>query len=380
MHRPEPPDSYAATLLAELDLVAAAIGRRLEVRHIHWGGGTPTSLSPALLIKVMRRLRERFDVSPDAEIAVEVDPRALSDASVQGLGEIGTTRASAGVQDFEPRVQQAVNRHQDLALTADCAERLRRVGVRSVNLDLIYGLPYQTVASVIATIRQALSIEPDRAAAFGYAHVPWMKKHQALLPENALPDPAERFAQRQAVEDVITTAGYVSVGLDHFARPRDSLAIAAKDRRLRRNFQGHTTDDAPVLLGLGTSSIGSLPHGYVQNQASVPAWRDTVRAGALPLARGTALADAGRLRRAVCEEIMCRNEVDLLAMAVHHGGELASLMDAAPALEKMARDALVEWDGRRIVVTALGRPFVRSVAAAFDTYLHRGVARHSAAV
>ena len=377
---PEPLESYAATLLAEIDLVTAAIGRRAAVRHVHWGGGTPTSLSPALMTSVMHRLRERFDVAAEAEIAVEVDPRELSDASVQGLGQIGTTRASIGVQDFEPRVQQAVNRHQDLAVTADCVDRLRRAGVRSVNLDLVYGLPYQTVSSVIATVQQALRIEPERAAVFGYAHVPWMKRRQGLLPQDALPDPAGRFAQRQAVQDVITSAGYISVGLDHFARAHDSLAIAAVGGRLRRNFQGYTTDDASVLLGLGATSIGSLPQGYVQNLLSVPAWRKAVRAGALPVARGIVLTDADRLRRAVIGEIMCRHDVDLPAIAAHHGADFASLMDASPALQKMARDGLVEWDGRRVLVTTMGRPFVRAVAAAFDTYLDRGVARHSALV
>lgn len=380
VHRPEPLESYAATLLAEIDLVAAAIGRRAAVRHVHWGGGTPTSLSPALMINVMQRLRERFDVTADAEIAVEIDPRKLSDASVQCLGEIGATRASIGVQDFDPRVQHAVNRHQDYALTADCADRLRSVGVRSVNLDLMYGLPYQTVSSVVATAQQALSIKPDRIAVFGYAHVPWMKKHQALLAADALPGATERFAQRQAMADVITTAGFVSVGLDHFARPDDSLAIAATHGRLRRNFQGYTTDDAPVLVGLGASSIGSLPQGYVQNSPSVRAWRDAVRAGVLPVVRGIALTDADRLRRAVIEAIMCRHEVDLPAIATHHGAEFASLLDAGSALQQMARDGLVDWDGRRVVVTAMGRPFVRAVAAAFDTYLHRSVARHSALV
>jgi oxygen-independent coproporphyrinogen-3 oxidase len=380
VRRPEPLESYAAALLSEIGLVTATIGRRLSVRHIHWGGGTPNALPPHLMLAVMQRLRDRFAVADDAEIAVEVDPRELSDASVAALGEMVTTRASLGVQDFDPQVQQAVNRHQDFALTADCAERLRAVGVRSVNLDLIYGLPHQTVPGVIATVEQALRIEPDRAAVFGYAHVPWMKKHQALLPEEALPGPAERFAQRQAVEDVLTAAGYAAVGLDHFARPEDSLAVAAADARLKRNFQGYTTDDAPVLLGLGASSIGCLPQGYVQNQPSVPAWRDTVRAGALPVARGIALTEADRLRRAVIEEIMCRGSVDLRAVAARHDADLVTLTDAAPALQEMARDGLVEWDGRRVAVTALGRPFVRSVAAAFDLYLQRGVARHSAAV
>jgi oxygen-independent coproporphyrinogen-3 oxidase len=380
VHRPEPLVSYGATLLTEIELVTAAIGRRLKVQHIHWGGGTPSALPPALMRDVMRSLRTRFDVVPQAEVAVEVDPRELSDASLQVLGEMGTTRASLGVQDFDPRVQEAVNRIQDYALTADCATRLRGAGVGSINLDLVYGLPHQTEQSVATTVEQALRIGPDRAAVFGYAHVPWMKRHQALLPEEALPNAAERFAQRAMVEQVLTGAGYQAIGLDHFARPGDALATAAASARLKRNFQGYTTDDAPVLLGLGASSIGSLPQGYVQNLPSIPAWRDAVRAGRLPVARGVALTDADRLRREVIETLMCQNEVDLRAVAARHGADVVSLMDAAPAVQEMASDGLVHWDGMRVTMTPAGRPFVRAVAAAFDTYLAAGVGRHSAAV
>jgi oxygen-independent coproporphyrinogen-3 oxidase len=380
VHRPEPLVSYGATLLTEIELVTAAIGRRLKVQHIHWGGGTPSALPPALMRDVMRSLRTRFDVVPQAEVAVEVDPRELSNASLQVLGEMGTTRASLGVQDFDPRVQEAVNRIQDYALTADCATRLRGAGVGSINLDLVYGLPHQTEQSVATTVEQALRIGPDRAAVFGYAHVPWMKRHQALLPEEALPNAAERFAQRAMVEQVLTGAGYQAIGLDHFARPGDALATAAASARLKRNFQGYTTDDAPVLLGLGASSIGSLPQGYVQNLPSIPAWRDAVRAGRLPVARGVALTDADRLRREVIETLMCQNEVDLRAVAARHGADVVSLMDAAPAVQEMASDGLVHWDGMRVTMTPAGRPFVRAVAAAFDTYLAAGVGRHSAAV
>ena len=380
VHRPEPLESYGKTLLTEIQLVTSAIGRRLKVRHIHWGGGTPTALPPALMRDVMRSLRMHFDVTPDAEVAVEVDPRELSDASLHALGEMGTTRASLGVQDFDPLVQQTVHRVQDFDLTAACAERLRGVGVGSINLDLIYGLPHQTQRGVAATVEQALRIVPDRVAVFGYAHVPWMKKHQALLPEDALPNAAERFAQRETVEAVITAAGYEAIGLDHFARPDDALATAAANARLKRNFQGYTTDDAPVLLGLGASSIGSLPQGYVQSLPSIPAWRDAVRAGALPVARGIAMTDTDRLRRAVIETLMCHNEVDLRAVASRHDADAASLMDAAPALQEMAHDGLVHWDGMHVAVTPAGRPFVRAVAAAFDTYLAAGVGRHSAAV
>ncbi|MBN8900163.1 MAG: coproporphyrinogen dehydrogenase, partial [Rhodospirillales bacterium] len=181
----EPLLAYAETLEREIDLLADAIGRALPVRHIHWGGGTPTILPPAAIEGVMRRLRTRFDVLPGAEIAVEIDPRTLTEAGVEALAAIGTTRASLGVQDFDPAVQAAINRHQGLDLTATAAARLRAVGIGSINLDLIYGLPHQTVDGVIATVTQALTLDPDRAAVFGYAHVPWMKKHQALIPESA---------------------------------------------------------------------------------------------------------------------------------------------------------------------------------------------------
>ncbi len=380
VHRPEPLISYGKSLLREIDLLAVAIGRRLQVQHVHWGGGTPSALPAELMTAVMQRLRSRFTFRPDAEIAIEVDPRELPDESLAAVGAMGATRASLGVQDFDPVVQHAINRLQDYALTADCAERLRSVGVRSINLDLVYGLPHQTVAGVRRTVEQALRIGPDRAAVFGYAHVPWMKKHQALLPEDALPGTRERFAQRQAVEEVIVANGYVPVGLDHFALPDNSLARAARQARLRRNFQGYTTDDAPVLLGIGASSIGSLPQGYVQNLPSIPAWRDAVRGGTLPVARGVALTADDRLRRAVIEQIMCGHHVDLRQVAAEHGADPASLMDAAPTLQEMVRDGLVDWDGYRVTVTPKGRPLVRSVASAFDTHLRSGVGRHSAAV
>jgi oxygen-independent coproporphyrinogen-3 oxidase len=329
---------------------------------------------------VMRRLRERFDVTPDAEVAVEIDPRTLGDEQLDAIAEMGTNRVSLGVQDFDPRVQRAINRRQSLAQTASCAARLRSAGIDAINLDLIYGLPYQTTAGVRETAAQALGLQPSRAAVFGYAHVPWMKLHQALIPADSLPDTVERFAQRQAIEEIFLAHGYAPVGLDHFAHPDDALGLAASTARLRRNFQGYTTDDAPVLLGFGASSIGALPQGYVQNHPGVPAWRDAVREGVAPIARGVALTPADRLRRAVIEQIMCHFEADPTAVAAASGIEASSLADAEPALESLEDDGLVARDGGRITVTRRGRPFVRAVAAAFDAYLPRGVARHSVAV
>jgi oxygen-independent coproporphyrinogen-3 oxidase len=233
---------------------------------------------------------------------------------------------------------------------------------------------------VAQTTAQALALAPDRVAVFGYAHVPWMKRQQALLPEAALPRPLERLRQCQAAEAVLAGAGYQVIGLDHFALPDDALAQAARGGGLRRNFQGYTTDQSAVLLGLGASSIGALPQGYVQNIAPVPGWHAAISAGQLPIARGIALTADDRLRRSVIEQIMCRLEVDLAEEAAQHDSDPAELLDAGSALQAMASDGLVEWGGYRLRVTERGRPFVRSVAAAFDSYLQRGVARHSSTV
>jgi oxygen-independent coproporphyrinogen III oxidase len=378
--RPEPLASYARTLLDEIDLLADAIGRALPVRHIHWGGGTPTALSPAWMTAIATRLRARFAPPDEIEIAVEVDPRTLTEGAADALAAIGVTRASLGVQDFDPAVQAAVNRHQSFAVTEAAAARLRARGIDAINLDLIYGLPYQTEAGVAETVARALDLGPDRVAVFGYAHVPWLKRHQKLLPEAALPGPAARFAQRAAAERVILAAGYQAIGLDHYARPGDSLAAAARAGRVRRNFQGYTTDTAPVLLGLGASSIGALPQGYVQNEAAIPAWRDAVREGRLPIARGVALSAEDRLRRDVIEQVMCRGEADLPAIAASHGVAADGLLAAGPALAAQAGDGLVRWDGARLAVTEDGRPFVRAVAAAFDAYLKPETTRHATAI
>jgi oxygen-independent coproporphyrinogen-3 oxidase len=379
-HSLAPLEAYADLLLREIDLLAATLPRRMPVAHVHWGGGTPTALPPARLIEIMQRLRDRFALNADAEVAVEIDPRTATEAALDALAAMGCTRASLGVQDFEVAVQNAVNRHQSFETTRQCALELRRRGIGSINLDLMYGLPFQTEASVAATVERALDIVPDRIAVFGYAHVPWMKKHQALLPEADLPGAYERWRQLLAAETVITRRGWRAIGLDHYALPDDELTIAADTATMRRNFQGYTTDAAPVLLGIGASSIGSLPQGYVQNAAAMPEYRDRIRADELPIRRGIALSDEDRLRREVIEQLMCQGRVDLDAVAARHGADPAGLRQAAPALDGLAQDGLVEWDGNVVAMRPEARPFVRTVAASFDTYYRPQVARHARAV
>jgi oxygen-independent coproporphyrinogen III oxidase len=376
--------AYAELLLREIDHVARLIGRRPAVSHVHWGGGTPTSLPADCLIAIMDELRERFAVAPDAEVAIEIDPTSLRSDRRDALAAMGVTRISLGVQDLEPSVQRAIGREQSYEETRDCAVAARALGVKSLNLDLIYGLPLQTAESVARTARRALALKANRIAVFGYAHVPWMKRHQALIREEQLPAPIERYAQLKAIHRVLTQdGGYVSIGLDHYALADDPMARAASDRRLKRGFQGYTTDAAPALIGFGASAIGSLPQGYVQNAPTAAAFGGEVRAGRLATLRGVELTADDRLRRDAIERVMCDLEVDLDAIGSSHGADAAHLKEAAAVgLPRFVSDGLAQCDGQRLTVSELGRPFVRSLAALFDGYLAQGAPgdRHSRAV
>ncbi|KAA5610759.1 oxygen-independent coproporphyrinogen III oxidase [Rhodovastum atsumiense] len=380
VNRVEPLESYADTILQEIDLVTEAVGRRLTVRHVHWGGGSPTIMPPARLQQIMDRLRERFAFDPKAEVAVEIDPRTANDEVLDGLIAMGCNRVSLGVQDFDPKVQETVNRIQSWETTRACADGLRARGITSINVDLMYGLPYSTEASMEDTVAKALDLGPDRIAVFGYAHVPWVAKHQRLLPEDAMPGAEERWAQLHVAERVIASRGYRVIGLDHFARPDDELATAMDGQVLHRNFQGYTTDTAEVMVGFGASSIGSLPQGYVQNIPALPEWRDQVRAGQLPTKRGIVLSEDDRLRRDVIETLMCQGRVDLAQVAAAHGADPEGLRAAAPRLADMAADGLIDWDGTTLAIRPHARPFVRTVASVFDTYLRPDGAKHSRVV
>ncbi|MCS6921671.1 MAG: oxygen-independent coproporphyrinogen III oxidase [Elioraea sp.] len=375
-----PIETYVEDLIAEIALWREAIGRTQRVTRIHWGGGTPSLVGPAGWRKVDAALRSAFAVDADAEIAVELDPRSLTNAMVRALAETGVTRASLGVQDFDPVVQKAVNRAQPFELVADWVARLRGARIERINFDLMYGLPHQTELSVARTARQALSLNPDRVAIFGYAHVPWMRRHQRLIHEKELPDAPERLAQFRAALAVFTAAGYVAIGLDHAARPDDPLAIALAERRLRRNFQGYTDDSAPTLIGIGASAISSFAQGHAQNAASVPAWREAVRSGRLAIVRGIEPDADDRLRALLIERLMCSLALDVGATCREHGVDPQRFADVLPRFDAMAADGLVEREGWRIAVTPRGRPFLRAVAAVFDRHLDPAAGRHARAV
>ena len=371
---------YAGWLCREADLFAGCLPAGPIVRNIHWGGGSPTMLPDANFLQVMRHLREAFAIAADAEISVEVDPRILDRRKAESLAEAGVNRASLGVQSFDPAVQQAVNRIQSLETVGIAVGDLRAAGIAALNFDLMYGLPHQTAESLMQTVDAALLLTPERVALFGYAHVPWMKRHQQLINAAYLPDSVARLEQYLAASERLEAAGYQRIGLDHYALRDDPMAVAARAHRLHRNFQGYTTDSAEVLLGLGASAIGALPQGYVQNAIAVPDYRRAILEGRLPVVRQRALDADDRLRREVIERLMCDLEVDAAAVATTHGCGPAAFQPEFSRLQSMRADGLVELDGYRLTVTEVGRPFVRAVASVFDRYLATQAARHSKAV
>jgi oxygen-independent coproporphyrinogen III oxidase len=369
---------YLDTLIAELDFVASLLPARLGITHLHWGGGTPTIVGPSAMRRLQAAVTRNFRLDADAEIAIEVDPRTLTAEMARTLGACGFNRASLGVQTFDPVVQRAIHRIQSAEVTETAVQRLRDAGIRAVNLDLIYGLPRQTVASCVATVERVLQFAPDRVAVFGYAHVPAMKPHQRHIDEATLPDAAARFAQAEAIAEAFLTAGYRRIGLDHFARPDDALARALGAGKLRRNFQGYTTDGADLLLGFGASAIGGLPQGYVQNTPRIAAYQEAIAAGRLATARGIRLTAEDRLRAIVIERLMCELTVDLEAAAAAWLPAYDFARERA-RLAVMAADGLVEIEGARVTVPAEMRPFVRRVAAVFDA-AHVVGATHAPAV
>jgi oxygen-independent coproporphyrinogen-3 oxidase len=321
----------------------------------------------------MAGLRSAFAFRPDAELSVELDPRLLDEATLALLASQGFTRASLGVQDMSPEVQRLIGRVQPAAMVTEAVRRLRAAGIASLNFDLMYGLPGQSAADVADSARFAADAGADRVAVFGYAHVPWMKPHQKAIHEDLLPDALARMEGAEAAERVLLSAGYVAIGLDHFARPGDPMAEAAVAGRLRRNFQGYTTDRAPVLLGLGASAIGALPQGYAQNEATERGWLAAIEAGHLPIARGLALTDDDRARRSLIEALMCDLAIELRRIPA------PVWRDAEPRLAPLLRDGLATIEDGRLAATGEGRRFARHLAACFDARLGTG-ARHSRAV
>jgi len=296
------------------------------------------------------------------------------------LAAIGVNRASLGIQDFDADVQQAINRLQSFEQTADTIDSLRQRGIERINVDLLYGLPLQTEASVRRTLEQVLQFRPSRIALFGYAHVPWMKKHQTLLPTDQLPDAMARYRQARMAEQVLLDSGYLRIGIDHFALPEDSLARAAASGQVHRNFQGYTTDGAEALLGFGASAIGRLPQGYVQNDVPTHRYEAAVREGRLATSRGFELSAADRARGYAIESLMCSFRLRYADLKARFGDEGEPIRDTAQRIAQSDEDGLVIADGEGLQLTDTGRVFARVIASKFDSYLGAPGPRHSVAV
>ncbi|MCF3640868.1 oxygen-independent coproporphyrinogen III oxidase [Rhizobium sp. TRM95111] len=378
--RYEPVKAYVEGLCREIELVGGHLAGRGRVTALHLGGGSPTMLRPDDMIALRREIDRRFTWAERPEISVEMDPNDLDGARHDALAAIGLTRASLGIQDFDPVVQKAINRLQTFEQTRAVVEACRARAVRSVNCDVLYGLPHQTTESLEATMTAVLSLRPDRIALFGYAHVPWMKKHQTMIDPAALPSVTARFEQMRHAAGMLLAAGYTAIGIDHFALPGDGLAAAARGNRLNRNFQGYTEDTAECLIGLGASAIGRVPQGYTQNMPATGEYLRRVRAGVLPTVRGYALTDEDRARAWIISRIMCDFGFSLRELCTRFPDHAATLLKETHQVAARDRDGLVAVGNGRFRLRAAGRPFARAIAAAFDGFLSGGGGRHSLAV
>jgi oxygen-independent coproporphyrinogen-3 oxidase len=363
-------DEYLDYLIKEIKLISSKINKGRKVAQLHWGGGTPTYLDPDQIRRLFAATREHFKFHPDAEIGVEIDPRGLTEAHLDALKEVGFNRASMGVQDFESKVQQAVNRLQTEELTRWAFEGLRARGFESINLDLIYGLPYQTADSFEHTLERIIDISPDRLAVFNYAHVPWMKKHQQVIKEEALPKPTEKLRILKSTIEKLTSVGYAYIGMDHFAKAEDSLTQALHEKTLYRNFQGYSTKWGCDLFGFGMSSISQLRNVYVQNVKDLPGYYKAIAQGDLATERGYRLNEDDQLRRYVIMRLMCDFELDKKHTEQKFNINFDNYFeDALPELERFAAEGLIEWPNGKIVVTDMGRLLIRNIAMVFDKYL-----------
>nr|BCX00691.1 MAG: oxygen-independent coproporphyrinogen III oxidase [Bacteroidota bacterium] len=364
--------AYLESLLEEIALLREALSDTGSVVQMHWGGGTPTYYETEALLRLTEAFRAAFPFDPEAEISVEADPRGLEFEKLAALRQAGFNRISIGVQDFDPRVQEAVNRLQPYELVAQVSEWVRELGFYSLNFDLIYGLPYQTVERFARTLELVLTLRPDRLAVFRYAHVPHLRPHQRLIPSEALPSAEVSWQIFAYTVERLTAAGYVYIGMDHFALPDDALSRAQIEGTLQRNFMGYTTHADADLLAVGMSGIGELEAAYVQNTRDLSRYREMIRQGRLPVAAGYRMSFDDRLRRFVIRQLMNYGFLDKPRIEAQWGIDFDTYFaDALRALTTLAEDGLLELDPDRIRVTFAGRLLIRHVARCFDVHSAR---------
>jgi oxygen-independent coproporphyrinogen III oxidase len=375
-HHADAVDRYLDHLEMEIAMVAGRIGAGRRVTQLHWGGGTPNYLNARQTRRLMSVFGRAFAIAGDAEVSIEIDPRIASAEQVTMLREVGFNRVSMGVQDFDPRVQAAIGRLQSEAETVALFHACRAAGWHSINLDLVYGLPHQTPESFTRTLDRVLDLRPDRVSVFSYAHLPNLRPNQRAIDAAALPDSDVKFALFRLVVDRFAEEGYEWIGLDHFARKDDELAVAARERRLLRNFMGYTTDVAPHTVAFGASGIGYVAGRFVQNAADLAGYSARVAAGELPVVRGMTLDRDDLLRQRVIQHLMCNLEIPYTLTVDDFGGRVDQLL--APELERMqpfVDDGILEALPGALRVTTMGRYFIRNVAMLLDRHLTEASAR-----
>ena len=370
--------AYLETLKTELRMIALRLPDGVQLSRLHWGGGTPTLLSADMIRDLAKAVSDVAPMAPDGEFSVEIDPNEIDEDRLDALAECGMTRASIGVQDFEPSIQQIIGRLQSYDITRWAADAIRDRGIASLNADILYGLPNQTNVRIADSVQKLLSLNPDRVALYGYAHVPWMARRQSMIPSDTLPTPEQRLKLFETARKLFVWDGYTEIGIDHFARQDDGLSTALAAGKLRRNFQGYTDDTAEVLIGVGASSISRFPQGYAQNAGSTGSYTKAIREGHLATARGHTFAGEDALRARVIEALMCEFEVS--------SAELSARFTLSPAaLQTLYRPAVaafpgyVEADAHGLRILPEGRPLTRMIARAFDSY-ELAASGHSSAV
>jgi oxygen-independent coproporphyrinogen III oxidase len=364
---------YLDYLERELAMIAETLGDRRRLVQHHWGGGTPTYLTPDQIARLDATVKRHFEFDPAAERAIEIDPRVTSQEQIELLRTLGFNRLSMGVQDFTPEVQEAIDRKQSEKLTRGLFEFCRATGFDSINMDLIYGLPRQTLSTFRQTLASVVAMRPNRIAVYSYAHVPWLRPNQKAIEPTELPDANLKFELFGSAVETFMAAGYEQIGMDHFALPDDELAVAARERRLHRNFMGYTTRPAPDMIGAGVSAIGDVRGAFAQNEKKLPTYYKAVDAGRFPIERGYLLSADDLLRRHVIAELMCNFHVDTAAVqqrfGVNFGAYFAPELDVLQAANGPIADGFLEVARQALTVTPRGRLFVRNIAMAFDRYL-----------
>lgn len=374
-------EEYIEALIKEIELIAAHIDKSRPVKQIHWGGGTPNALSADQIERIMNAIYQHFQTGPDAEIAIECNPAYLTVEYIDRLLKMGFNRMSLGIQDFDKKILLAVNREPSAMPVEDIIRQLKDNGA-TVNLDFIYGLPYQTPESFTRSIKQAIDAAPDRIVTFSYAHVPWVKSHQKTLEKNGIPGPDEKIQMFNSARETLLNAGYVAIGMDHYALPEDPLSVAIKSKTLHRNFQGYCTRDTTgQVYAFGMSAISQLHDAYVQNTKNIPAYIEAVNKGEAPVEKGYLMDKTDIAVREVINEIMCNNRLNWQEVASRINStpeKLKDLTQFSPEnLNPLEQDGLVKYNNEEINVTPSGRFLIRNIAAVFDPKLNAGEKRFS---